>query len=219
MKLSIDLSAGARSIAGLELNRDGSPVPREEWGVPVPVDPGNYRVSARAPGRREWTSVVLVREPGKVVAVSVPELQIKESAPPSDARAERPIMPAIVLAGVALAGLGTGIGLTIAANRKSDDAASLSSAMDARAAPGCNSYPPSDSMTAAQCAELLGLLKDHDVNHDRAVAAYITGGAFLGLAAASLYLWPAPSPKRASVAQVGPIVTWTEYGIRIQGSF
>jgi tetratricopeptide (TPR) repeat protein len=218
MKLSIEVSAGARAIAGFELSRDGNPVPREEWGVAVAVDPGNYRVSATAPGRREWSSVLVVREPGKVVQVSVPELAVKESAPPNEVREGRSIMPAILFTGLGIAGLATGAGLTVAANQKSDDATALSHTKNSRGATPCDSYSPSDSQTALECATLLKLLEDHDEFHNGAVAAYIAGGAALGVAAAYLF-WPASNQKQVRQVQLGPIVTRTEYGVRIQGHF
>jgi serine/threonine-protein kinase len=219
MRLNITVSAGVRTISGLELSRDGNPVPREEWGVAAPVDPGNYRVSATAPGRRGWSSVVVVREPGKVVEVSVPELAVMESAPPDEARGKRSIMPAIILSGVAIAGMATGAGLTVAANRKSDDAVGISNAMISRAAPACNSYSPNDSQTASECATLLNTLREHDAFHNGAVASYTVGGVALGAAVVYLLLWPGPKQKQFSGAQVTPIVTQTEHGIRIQGHF
>jgi hypothetical protein len=218
MKLSIDLSARARTIAGLELSRDGSPVPRDEWGVAVPMDPGNYRVSATAPGRREWSSVVIVREPGKVVAVSVPELPVKESAPAGEVRGERAIMPGIALAMVAVAGVATGIGLTVVANRKSDDALAQKNAMDARGAPLCNNYLPSDNQTASECAALHESLSDKNAYSNTAVVAYVIGG--LAAAGTAVYaFWPTPKNRKSTVVHPVPVITGKEGGLWLTGTF
>ena len=218
MKLSIGVSAGARAIAGLELSRDGNPVPREEWEVAVPVDPGNYRVSATAPGRREWSSVVVVREPGKVVQVSVPELAVKESAPPDEAREERSVMPAIMLTGAAIAGVATGIGLTVAANRAADDALALRNALDSRGAPLCNAYLPSDNETASQCSALREMLSDQGTYTNTAVVAYVLGG--LAASGAVVYaFWPASKAPRSIVVHPVPVVTGREGGLWITGTF
>jgi tetratricopeptide (TPR) repeat protein len=218
MKLSIDLSAGARAIAGLTLSRDGSPVPRGEWGVAVPVDPGNYRVSATAPGRRDWSSVVIVREPGKIVAVSVPDLPVKESPSPGEVRGERAIMPGIALAMVAVAGVATGIGLTVAANREYDDALAQKNAMNARGAPLCNAYLPSDNQTASECNALRDALSDTDTFSNTAVVAYLIGGlAATGMAVYAF--WPAPKGHKTTLVRPVPVVTGREGGLWITGTF
>ena len=64
----------ASTITGLVIQRDGTEVPREAWGSPVPVDPGKHEVSASAPERQAWQSSVEVEGQGKVVTIEVPLL-------------------------------------------------------------------------------------------------------------------------------------------------
>jgi serine/threonine-protein kinase len=64
----------ASTIAGLVIRRDGTEVPHEAWGSPVPVDPGTHQVSASAPDRQAWQSSVDVEGQGKVVTIEVPLL-------------------------------------------------------------------------------------------------------------------------------------------------
>ncbi|NUQ79484.1 MAG: tetratricopeptide repeat protein [Polyangiaceae bacterium] len=218
MKLRIELSPGAQTITGLELSRDGSLVPREERGVAVPVDPGNYRVSATAPGRRAWSTEVIVREPGKVVTVSVPELAIEESGPRHETSPKRSVIPTIMLAGVAVAGVATGIGLTMAANSAADDAVAQRSALMARNAPFCNAYLPSDNQTAAECSALGEALSDKDFFTNAAGLAYVIGG--LAVAGASVYaFWPASKPSKTVVVRPVPVVIGRETALWIIGSF
>ncbi len=70
----------ASTIPGLVIRRDGNEVPRESWGSPVPVDPGNHQVSASAPDKQGWQSSVDVEGQGKVATVDVPLLA--DVAPP-----------------------------------------------------------------------------------------------------------------------------------------
>ncbi|WP_437661485.1 hypothetical protein [Sorangium sp. So ce1182] len=71
------------AIAGMDLTRDGVPVGRALWGTAVPLDPGEHRVAAVAPGHKPWEAKVAIDKPG-VVSVTVPVL---ESAPASSSGA------------------------------------------------------------------------------------------------------------------------------------
>lgn len=217
LKLRILVSSEAQATAGLTLSRDGDRVPQDEWGIAVPVDPGNYRVSATAPGRREWSSAVIVREPGKVVVVSIPDLALHEveveSAPPSK-------NTIIILSGamVSVAALATGIGLTVAANSKAEDALAMKNALDSRGAPLCNAYLPSDTVTATECNALQDALSDRDSFSDAAVVAYVVGG--LAAAGTAAYaLWPTPKNRKSTVVRPVPVVTGREGGLWFTGTF
>ncbi len=75
-KLTIQVPARA---PGLEVLRDGESLPPEVWGVAVPVDAGDHRVEARAPGRVAWSSTVRTAD-GATATTNVPDLV---PAPPS----------------------------------------------------------------------------------------------------------------------------------------
>ncbi|HVU03467.1 MAG TPA: hypothetical protein VHE30_17025 [Polyangiaceae bacterium] len=75
---------------GLELVRDGRVVPQPVWNVAVPVDPGDHRIVARAPGYQEWSSPVRVDGNGGSASVTVPPLVKLETAPPPAAVAPQP---------------------------------------------------------------------------------------------------------------------------------
>ena len=59
--LEVDVSA-ARRVPGLELRINDTPVPSASWNVPLPVDPGQTRIEARAPGKKPWLLTVKVAE-------------------------------------------------------------------------------------------------------------------------------------------------------------
>ena len=75
--------------AGLTLLRNGSPLSESLWGVPLPVDPGEQLVEARAPGYLPWSETVLVGD-SAAETVTVPELTelaataSTNAAPPGD---------------------------------------------------------------------------------------------------------------------------------------
>jgi hypothetical protein len=112
---------------GLEVLRDGEALPPEVWGVGVPVDAGDHRVEARAPGRVAWSSTVRTAD-GATVATTVPDLvpapvapvppPTPPAGPPSQPPGQAPppasadhtaalivLGSAVVLAGVGVAGV------------------------------------------------------------------------------------------------------------------
>jgi serine/threonine-protein kinase len=45
------------------------------WNVPVPVDPGDYAITASAPGRETWSGSVTVPEKAASASITVPPLR------------------------------------------------------------------------------------------------------------------------------------------------
>lgn len=62
-------------VDGLEVRRDGVRVDPRDLGVAEPVDAGEHTISASAPGRLPWSTVVTT-ELTNVTTVSVPELEL-----------------------------------------------------------------------------------------------------------------------------------------------
>lgn len=78
-KIRFLVSEEQRRIEGLRLTKDGEEIPEGVWDVPLPVDEGEFRLIASAPG---YTSVELsVQAPGqgKILNFEVPLLK-KEGA-------------------------------------------------------------------------------------------------------------------------------------------
>jgi hypothetical protein len=77
----------ASASPGLEITRDGVVVGQAQLGTEIPADPGTHAVAASAPGRKAWSTTVILTE-GKTSTVTVPELplvpvaHIDEPAPP-----------------------------------------------------------------------------------------------------------------------------------------
>lgn len=95
-RLSIQLEVATKGTSGIEVKRDGLPVVAALWGVPVPVDPGEHRVEARAPGHRAFRATVTVKErESRDVVVSL-ERPVPAASPPvrAPASAALPVAPA-----------------------------------------------------------------------------------------------------------------------------
>jgi hypothetical protein len=155
-KLTIQVPARA---PGLEVLRDGEALPPEVWGVSVPVDAGNHRIEARAPGRVAWTSTVRTAD-GATAVTTVPDLvpapvtspspaegSATSPSPPPPAPPVQPASPdhtaalivlgsAVVLAGVGVAGV-----LEHASNVSDYNADPTCPSIDSTSRPArCNDY-------------------------------------------------------------------------------
>lgn len=81
-RLVIEVPDGAR-VDGLEVKRDGQLVASALWGTGIPVDPGEHEISASAPGKKPFSTIVKVQGEGVKQSVSVPELEdAPEEEPP-----------------------------------------------------------------------------------------------------------------------------------------
>jgi serine/threonine-protein kinase len=82
-KLTVTVPEAA-AAKGVEVKRNGTPVPESLWGVSEPVDPGEYVIEARAAGKKAWSTHVKA-EPGRATAVILPPLEeaATDAAPPA----------------------------------------------------------------------------------------------------------------------------------------
>lgn len=53
-RLVIEVSPEVAKISGVEVKRDGAPVPQGLWGVAAPVDPGLRSIDVTAPGKKPY---------------------------------------------------------------------------------------------------------------------------------------------------------------------
>jgi hypothetical protein len=83
----------------VEIKRDGSVVASSLVGTAVPIDPGEHKVSASAPGKQPWETKVTVNPDGHQVTVSVPQLEdAGPTLPPPPPEVKLPVAPAPPLA-------------------------------------------------------------------------------------------------------------------------
>jgi hypothetical protein len=76
-----------------DINLDRSKLPVAAWNTPIPVDPGEHRVTVSAPGMETWSTTVSVTEPGKTFAVELPSLEAQLVCPEGQQRKEGTCVP------------------------------------------------------------------------------------------------------------------------------
>lgn len=112
------MTVSAPKVEDLVVRRDDVPLEAAALGVALPVDPGEHRVEAAAPGRRPWSGVVTAVA-GETVEISIPELERDASAPAAsedDGATMRTL--GLVAGGVGLVGLGIGTFFGLSARSK-----------------------------------------------------------------------------------------------------
>lgn len=112
---------------GLQIQRNGAPIAKQDLDRPVAVDPQDYLISASAPGYAAWKGAVIVRGESAVLTVVVPPLEPTSAAPVSTTTTS-PIgvrrIAALGLGAVGALAIGAGIGVGLAAKSRYDDAGS-----------------------------------------------------------------------------------------------
>jgi hypothetical protein len=123
---------GESDVEGLALSRDGRPLGRPEWGVALPIDPGEHVIRATAPGRKPWTKGLRFGKTGETHAVRVPALEREPAAVASTGpvtgeegapRGGAQRVVGLSIGGVGLVGLGLGAFFGMTAASKNDEAA------------------------------------------------------------------------------------------------
>lgn len=187
--------------ASVSVLRNGDPVSAAVLGNAIPVDPGSYRIEARAPGKRAWAHEVMARGAGELVEVDVPALEDDASAPEAAAAAGALGSPpgaavasdggsgsgntlAWVLGGVGVASVAVGATFGV-----------LASSSWSKAEDGCQDLPYRCSADAVS--------QGNDASDQATIAtvAFIVGGAALGT---SLVLFLADTGEPSAELAVGP---------------
>jgi hypothetical protein len=226
------LTVTVRSVEpGLKITRDGLEVGRGQWGAPLPIDPGEHRIAASAPGKKPFERVVRVAPDAKTVTVDVPQLAdepvaqapvvvapVPAAPPPETTTAttstETVASPeggsawssqktlGLVAGGVGIVGLGIGAGFGLASKAKHDDAEANGHCIGDR----CD-------------AEGVDLRHQAVSNGTISTIAFVSGGVLL--AGGAILFFTAPKSERASTTariQAAPMVGPTS-GFMVRGSF
>jgi hypothetical protein len=187
----------APDALGLEIRRGPDLVDKGDYGKPMPADPGEYLVTATAPGRFSWKGTVKVGPDGATQSVTVPALPLppaENEVPPDIIKpAPPPVVHhttgalgyvGVVAAGAGLAALGAGTVLGAVALSDKNSAESS----------GCvgNHCSTAASGDTRQQARNLG---------DLTTAFLVSGGA---LFAGGLTLWLVAPPGDESPRQATP---------------
>jgi hypothetical protein len=160
---------------GAELFLDGRSLGHAPLAASVFVEPGDRKVETRF-GDAIARSTVSAKGGGTHEVA----LTFEEAKPPQGWKPPLPLV--LASGGLALVGLGAGVGLTVAANGKANEAA-------AAAIPGGRSvcYAPTDAQKDA-CAALASKWREQGAFSNGAVGAFIAGGV-LAAATVGLIVW------------------------------
>ncbi|WP_394832890.1 hypothetical protein LVJ94_40955 [Pendulispora rubella] len=198
------ITVRATDVSQLKVTRDTLEVGRGQWGAAIPIDAGEHRIVASAPGKKTWEKTVKVPVDGVTVNVEVPTLQ---DDPNAATLADRGLMPGrpgegeqvpsdehpgrtqriggIVAGAVGIVGIGVGTMFGLMSNSKKNDSE-----------PHCNANN--------QCDETGLGLRDDALNYGTySTIAFIAGGAAL---VGGIVLF-ATAPKAKDASQVGK-VSW-----------
>lgn len=215
------------NVPNAEIQIDGKVVGKSPIEYELYVDRGERLIEARLVGH-EPAKETIAATSGSTHDVSLtlkkiekPKPQPKPALPEEGADKGPPKKNTIIIIGgamVSVAALATGIGLTVAANGKAEDAQAMKKALQDRNAPLCNAYLPSDVETANQCNALRQTASDIDSFSNTAVVAYVIGG--LAATGTAIYaFWPTPKNRKSTVVYPIPVVTGREGGLWLTGTF
>lgn len=185
--------SGQSQIPGLALTRNGAPFDLALWNRTLPVDGGDYVITAQAPGYDTWENVVHASMADARLSVDVPILTKTRPHPLASSKMSSTAVSLIVGAG-ALALLGSGLGFELWAESR-DDAANTEMASQQRR----------DSLY-------------NSANTNRHVAeGFAMGGLAAGVAAVWLYL--RADRRERSPASTGMHLVPSATGITLVGQF
>jgi hypothetical protein len=121
--VNVTPQAGEATIAVTLAN---AALPREQWGVPTKLDPGEYEVRATESGHQPWSARFVVDEAHAPV-VTVPALtplpapaSTPAEGPAAPTRSRALVTAAWVSAGIGVAAVGVGVGFGVAAMNSVD---------------------------------------------------------------------------------------------------
>jgi hypothetical protein len=191
--LTLSVTASAR-VTGLEIKRDGAPVDQGLWNVAVPVNGGDYAITATAPGHVAWSTTVTVPIERGQISVDVPVLAEApaapapppETKPAPPSREEPPVVHgtftarrkiAVVVLGGGVAATVVGVVLGSSSYSKRDQAYAL-----------C----PDPAAYCARSADANSLIS---TAHTRAIEADVSFGVAAAAAAVAGLLWFTGAPE------------------------
>lgn len=176
------------------------------------VTPGPHTIEARLKGYQSARQGIQA-EKGAQQDVRLSLLPIKP--PPPEKRSK---VPAIVLGGVAVAGLGAGVGLFLASNAQLKKGEELTTVIKNEGG-HCNANPP--AVNHPSCDDLAGKKSTINTLDGLAIGALSLGG----LAAVSMVVYlalPAPGPRTTTTGltvKVQPTAGRDNGGLLVSGSF
>lgn len=199
-RVRVEIAPTLAARSDLAIHLDGAPLPREAWGLAVPVDPGPIAVEAQLPGAPPWQTKIEVRAGASTHAVAV----LPWAAMPPREPAPEPRIRPLGIAGItaaALGAVGLGAGLGLAVDARDRYAAALALPGNQCALGACNAT----GKAAIDAARAQGNV---------ATALAITGAA-LGVTGGALLTVDLLGRRRSPLAAL--TLRWTGAGVSLVG--
>ncbi|MBK9265268.1 MAG: hypothetical protein IPM54_36480 [Polyangiaceae bacterium] len=211
-RLTIVIGAALVDVPGLEVVRDGAVVPKELWGTPIYIDPGDHVVTIKATGRLPLESKLWAEGAARLV-VNITSLE----KPPPPAAPPRSKVPAIAM------GAGGGLGIILGATFLGIRAAKISEAeglRDTIQAAGGHCRPDRPAEYAGNCDALSSATSTGDALGTSSIISFVVGAGALGAMGAYL-LWPQPTVQQSGSVKLRwfPTVTPGQTGLTVSGTF
>ncbi|MDI1449425.1 PEGA domain-containing protein [Polyangium sp. 6x1] len=221
------------NVEGADVLVDGRAVGRSPLAAPVFVEPGSHEIEVKKfgfdPGK-ELLAVAPATESEMEFALA-PMPSEPEKAEPEPKKKEEPKPPPLPSpkwrtygmiggAGLTVIGLGLGVGLTMMANGKSDEADQQLTLLRQTTPTtsglcGAGGFAPN----AAGCAKLKDTLSSQDAYANGALAGYVIGGV-AAIGTVGLFLLPrTPFGRKLMGVNVVPVLGAGQTGGMVVGSF
>jgi hypothetical protein len=205
-RLTVRVPPRVSGLDGVEILQDGHVLGRAAWGTPLPVDPGEHLIEARAPGKKTWSRVILIAPAAdrQATEVALEDEPAQKVALPASADAKAPrAEPSHAQRTAGFVVGGVGLGLVGAASYFGFRALSdRSTAKDK-----CPTSPCSDR-------DAVNLNESSKREADLSTAGFALGG--VALAVATILVLTSPSSKPASAydrrLRVAPLLGARELG-------
>jgi hypothetical protein len=210
-KLTIAVMPEVMRLPGIEIKRDGTPVPASEWGSALTVDPGPHTVTAWAPGRKPLQKSVDLRGDAATASVVISALEVD---PPGQALGARSDGAATQAGTASGGGFGTQKKLALVAGGVGLAAIGVGSVFGVQAA---SAKSDSDAHCDGNVCDDEGfrLREDGIVSGNVATALFIGGGA--AVAGGVVLFLTAPSAKRAKTEAYAPSIVVSPFGASVTG--
>lgn len=218
-------------VDGLEVKRNGVPVGKAQWGLPIPVDPGSIKIEAAAPGKKAFAGNIDVQPGPGLTEFEVPALADAPVDKPGPGPGPDPgpsgegkggfgagRIAGLAMAGVGLVGAGVGVGFHVAAlkadSRQKDDFATAERNKESLT---CDTSPA--NTTPFRCAaDSEGKAKR--TNQTTAFVLYGVGGALLIGGVVMFLVLPSGGEKKADARpMILPQVGQDGGGLTVVGRF
>jgi tetratricopeptide (TPR) repeat protein len=221
--ITLAVPSEMQTVEGLALTWDGIVWESAIWGTPIPVDVGTHVLELKAPGWKTWSTEVNIEANGRASKQDVPKLEKAPIETPKPLPATQPVAAQPtrtwlypVGIGLATVGVGLGVGFTIGASTKDEEAFALAEKLRFERATNELLCPP--ETTDPRCSELTTLQTQRNTFSNVAIAGFVVGGvAAVGVVVLALITPSKPAATQPPKRTV--MVLPSARGIFVTGTF